>query len=102
MATAAKFPIDVAIHNHLMSSSQRLPMPAESRGMTLPEPVFPQFPERLNDPGSEFPPERRQWGAKDVYRYSRGWLFPYVRSTVLPGEFHPITADLFVEYKCNL
>jgi len=26
---------------------------------------------------------------------SRGWLFPYVRSRVLPGEFHPITAYLF-------
>ena len=32
----------------------------------------------------------------------RGWLFPYVRSRVLPGEFHPIIAYLFLEYKCNL
>jgi pyruvate-formate lyase-activating enzyme len=32
----------------------------------------------------------------------RGWLFPYVRSRVLPGDFHPITAYLFVEYKCNI
>ena len=29
----------------------------------------------------------------------RGWLFPYVRSRVLSGEFHPITAYLFLEYK---
>ena len=102
MATTAKFRIDVAIHDLLMNSSQRLPAPAEAMGLTLPDPVFPQFPERLNDPGPETPPEKRKWGAKDLYRASRGWLFPYVRSRVMPGEFHPITAYLFVEYKCNL
>src|SRR5260221_12266167 len=102
MATAAKFRIDVAIHDLLMNSAQKPPMPAEAMGLTLPEPVFPQFPDRLNDPGPDMPPEKRKWGPKDVYRYSRGWLAPYVRSRVLPGEFHPITAYLFVEYKCNL
>ena len=102
MATAAKFRIDVAIHDLLMNSTQRSPAPAEARGLTLPEPIFPQFPERLTDPGPETPPEKRKWGAKDVYRYSRGWLGPYLRSRVLPGDFHPITAYLFVEYKCNL
>ena len=102
MATAAKFRIDVAIHDLLTNSNQQPPAPAQAKGLTLPEPVFPQFPERFSDPGPETPPERRKWGVKDVYRYSRGWLGPYVRSRVLPGEFHPITAYLFVEYKCNL
>src|ERR1700752_831591 len=102
MATAAKFRIDVAIHDLLVNSSQRPPAPAQAKGLTLPEPVFPQFPGRLDDPGPEIPPAKRKWGAKDVYRYSRGWLGPYVRSRVLPGDFHPITAYLFVEYKCNL
>ncbi len=37
-----------------------------------------------------------------MYRTSRGWLYPYVRSRVMPGQFHPITAYLFLEYKCNL
>jgi hypothetical protein len=101
MATAAKFRIDVAIHDLLMNSSER-PAPAEAKGLTLPTPVFPQFPERLSDPGPVTPLEKRKWGAKDSYRIARGWLFPYVRSRVLPGEFHPITAYLFVEYKCNL
>jgi len=32
----------------------------------------------------------------------RGWLFPYIRSRVMPGDFQPVTAYLFVEYKCNL
>src|ERR1700704_3308367 len=102
MATAAKFRIDVAIHDLLMNSTKTPPMPAEAMGLTLPEPVFPRFPDRLKDPGPETPPEKRQWGAKDVYRTSRGWLFPYVRSRIMPGEFHPITAYLFIEYKCNL
>ena len=72
MATAAKFRIDVAIHDLLMNSSQRPPAPPEPKGLTLPEPVFPQFPDRLKDPGPEIPPEQRKWGAKDIYRSSRG------------------------------
>ena len=32
----------------------------------------------------------------------RGWLFPYMRSRVMPGDFHPIIAYLFTEWKCNL
>src|SRR5208282_4270187 len=90
MATAAKFRIDVAIHDLLMNSAQRSPAPASAQGLTLPEPVFPQYPERLSDPGPEAPPEKRQWGVRDVYRYSRGWLFPYVRSRVLPYYRVPV------------
>ena len=70
--------------------------------MELPEPVFPQYPERLGDPGPETPPERRHWNREEIYRKMRGWLFPYIRSRVLPGDFHPITAYLFLEYKCNV
>jgi sulfatase maturation enzyme AslB (radical SAM superfamily) len=32
----------------------------------------------------------------------RGWLFPYVKSRVRPGDFHPIIAYLFTDWKCNL
>jgi MoaA/NifB/PqqE/SkfB family radical SAM enzyme len=39
---------------------------------------------------------------RQVYRKMRGWLFPYIRSRALAGDFHPITAFLFLEYKCNL
>jgi len=56
----------------------------------------------LGTPGPDAPPERRHWNKEKVYRTMRGWLFPYVRSRILPGEFHPITAYLFLEYKCNL
>jgi sulfatase maturation enzyme AslB (radical SAM superfamily) len=102
MTAAPKFRIDVTINDLLTSTNQLPPAPAEFRGLSLPSPVFPQFPERINDPGPQLPPEKRKWGLKDIYRTSRGWLAPYVRSRVLPGEFHPITAYLFIEYKCNL
>jgi len=102
MATAARFRIDITIHNLLTNASQPPLAPAEPKGFTLPDPVFPQFPKRLNDPGLEVPPDKRKWGLRDIYRTSRGWLFPYVRPRILPGEFHPITAYLFIEYKCNL
>src|SRR5215813_13649325 len=101
MTATPKFRIDVTI-NDLLTANQRPAAPAESRGLTLPDPVYPQYPERLQDPGPEVPPKKRNWGLNDIYRISRGWLFPYVRSRVMPGEFHPITAYLFLEYKCNL
>jgi len=76
MTAAPKFRIDVAINDLLTSTTQRPPAPAEEKGLTLPNPAFPQFPDRLNDPGPEVPPEKRKWGLHDIYRTSRGWLFP--------------------------
>ena len=102
MATTPRFRIDVDIHNLLMHSSPRPVKLPVAMGMTLPEAVFPQFPNKLADPGPSTLPEHRGWQWPEVYRKMRGWLFPYIRSRVLPGDFHPITAYLFVEYKCNL
>ena len=102
MATAPKFRIDVAIHDLLMNGGPQAPRIPQPRGLTLPEPVFPQHPELLHQEGPETPPEKREWSRQQIYRKMRGWLFPYIRSRVLPGEFHPITSYLFVEYKCNL
>jgi MoaA/NifB/PqqE/SkfB family radical SAM enzyme len=102
MATVPKFRIDVDIHNLLMNSAPGpVPVPPP-KGLTLPEPVFPQHPEKLSDPGPATIPESRNWTMPQVYRKMRGWLFPYIRSRVQPGDFHPITAYLFLEYKCNL
>lgn len=101
-AAPAKFRIDVAIHDLLMNSSPKPPQPAAAKGATLPEPVFPMRPEILDDPGLETPPEKRKWTPKLLARTARGWLYPYIKSRVLPGTFHPITAYLFLEYKCNL
>jgi MoaA/NifB/PqqE/SkfB family radical SAM enzyme len=102
MATIPRFRIDVDIHNLLVNSTSKGPQRAAAMGMTLPEPVFPQYPAKLSDPGPAVLPEGRDWTLPQAYRIMRGWLFPYIRSRVLAGEFHPITAYLFVEYKCNL
>jgi len=104
MAASAQptFRIDVAINDLLMHSAPEPPMPPSARGATLPEPIFPQYPEMLADPGPETPPDRRDWSREHIMRKVRGWLVPYMRSRVMPGQFHPITAYLFMEYKCNL
>jgi MoaA/NifB/PqqE/SkfB family radical SAM enzyme len=102
MATTAKFRMDVNTHDDLWGPSSGSAAPPPAKGLTLPDAVFPQHPELLKDPGPSVPPEKRQWRHKEIYRKLRGWLFPYVKSRMLPGEFHPITAYLFVEYKCNL
>ena len=102
MATVPKFRIAVDIHDLLMNAAPGpVPVPPP-KGLTLPEPVFPQHPEKLSDPGPATIPESRNWTMPQVYKQMRGWLFPYIRSRALPGDFHPITAYLFLEYKCNL
>jgi hypothetical protein len=72
MTTVPAFRIDVAIHDLLTNSSQHPPAPAEPKGLMLPQPVFPQSPGRLTEPGPETPPERRRWAAKDIYRTAQG------------------------------
>ncbi len=96
-----KFRIDSDVHQLLVHSTPQHPK-LVSLGTNLPEPVFPQYPEKLHDPGPETPPEQRNWTASLIWRTVRGWLIPYVRSRVLPGELHPITAYFFLDYKCNL
>ena len=104
-----RFRLEARMHGSLMKgSSHGAPAPAKI-GLTLPEPVFPQFPAlRGNvDPDPKYLP------SKDHPYYSRitpfilsralrGWLYPYLKSRLLPGDFHPIIAYLFTEYKCNL
>ncbi len=104
MASPAQptFRIDIAINDLLVHSAPKPPVPPAPKGATLPEPVFPQHPELLSDPGPETPPEKRHWSREHIMRKVRGWLVPYLRSRLMPGDFHPITAYLFVEYKCNI
>lgn len=102
METATKARIDLATNDLLMSPNRKPFEISTDKGCTLPNPVFPQFPDKLADPGPAIPPAKREWTAGQMMRAARGWLVPYLRSRVLPGEFHPITAYLFTEYKCNL
>jgi MoaA/NifB/PqqE/SkfB family radical SAM enzyme len=70
-------------------------------GEKLPEPVFPQHPEFLTDepwPGDG----ERHWPASKIWHAMHGWALPFVKSRLLPGDFHPIIAYLFTEYRCNL
>ncbi|MGQ9823095.1 MAG: radical SAM protein [Thermogutta sp.] len=105
------FKLDVPVHELLKRPSPRaVPSPQPSRPaapLTLPEPVFPQHPELLVDPPGfaeqpHVPPARRHWSVQHIFKAMRGWVFPYFRSRLLPGDFHPIIAYLFTEYKCNL
>ncbi len=103
MTTATpKFRIDVAMHDLLMHANPNPPAALPPAGVTLPEPVFPQHPELLDQSGPETLPDKRGWRPHEIYRKMRGWLFPYIKSRVLPGDFHPITSYLFLDYKCNL
>src|SRR5215467_9146207 len=108
-ASTPQFRLDLPLHQLLY---QR-PAPEQPKGpvsptqkQSLPEPVFPRHPELIREPAEDHkphvPPERRHWTAKHHLRTVRGWLVPYLRSRLLPGDFHPITAYLFLEYKCNL
>ncbi len=97
----SRFRIDVAL-NDLLIKNHVPRLQIMDGGKKLPEPIFPRFPEKLADPGPAVVPEARKWKASHLLRSMRGWLVPYLRSRLLPGEFHPITAYLFVEYKCNL
>jgi MoaA/NifB/PqqE/SkfB family radical SAM enzyme len=105
------FRVDVQLHDLLVSDKRKaasLPIPSP-QPQVLPEPVFPQHPELLDDSKFNYQDElqgalkgRRKWTRPMVLRAMNGWLFPYVKSRVLPGEFHPIIAYLFTEWKCNL
>jgi MoaA/NifB/PqqE/SkfB family radical SAM enzyme len=110
-ASAQSFRLDVQLHDLLTHSplpSPLLPRHSDVTGVTLPEPVFPQHPDLLNsDDNYEVELERakkgrRKWTAPLVLRSMQGWLFPYIRSRVYRGAFHPIIAYLFTEWKCNL
>jgi MoaA/NifB/PqqE/SkfB family radical SAM enzyme len=92
-----------------MPQNLRLPDEPFGRGTSpswgeaggLPIPVFPQHPELLTDepwPGDG----ERHWTRPQIYRAMRAWVFPYFKSRLLHGDFQPIIAYLFTEFRCNL
>ncbi|MGH9433312.1 MAG: radical SAM protein [Terriglobia bacterium] len=107
---APPFRLDVQLHELLKRpASNRLLPPPVAVPQKLPDPVFPQHPELLtgehlamDEHGSPTDPYQRQWTAPIIYKAMRGWMFPYLKSRLLPGDFHPIIAYLFTEWKCNL
>jgi pyruvate-formate lyase-activating enzyme len=103
------FRLDVPLHNLLQQPQRNSPKPS-GPGKTLPEPVFPQYPELLHEideagiAAHEFVLRtgKRQWPPSRILKTMRGWMFPYFKSRIYPGDFQPITAYLFTEWKCNL
>lgn len=106
--TDQRFRLDAQIHDSLMRNSKPVISFPQKPSAKLPEPVFPRFPERLGDvaPDPRVVPAPGSYRTRitpfEVGRAMRGWLYPYIRSRVLPGDFHPIIAYLFTEYKCNI
>ena len=76
--------------------------------LSLPEPPYPRFPEKCGNleparlPVDNVSTERPPTKLPIIMRAVRGWAVPYLRSRFLPGDFHPIVAYLFTDFKCNL
>jgi pyruvate-formate lyase-activating enzyme len=98
------FRLDVPLHNLLTQAGSRSILPTVINPEPLPDPIFPQQPELLGDDGlgPPIPPPKRRYTTEHITRAMRGWAVPWLKSRVQPGDFHPIIAYLFTEWKCNL
>ena len=101
--------LDVELQDLLQRPGARRPIAPPVEPVSLPAPAFPRHPELLVDHplpedahGAPGNPYARRWTGPQVLRAMRGWLLPYIKSRVLPGNFNPIIAYLFTEWKCNL
>jgi MoaA/NifB/PqqE/SkfB family radical SAM enzyme len=96
---STSFPL--TFHRAGLTSGMRPTFTPPPEDAALPEPVFPLKPDLLTD--DELPGDgERHWTPAQIYHALHGWAFPYVKSRLLPGDFHPIVAYLFTEFKCNL
>lgn len=70
----------------------------------LPNAHFPRRPELLWAADEKYFPTNghRRWKAGEILHAMHGWAVPFFKSRVLPGDFHPLIAYLFNEWKCNL
>ena len=102
----SSFRLDVPLHQLLTKpSGEKLGFRAVGAPQRFPDPVFPQRPELLgpiDESDRWIPPEKRRWTGGQIYHAMQGWLFPYIRSRVTAGDFHPLISYLFTEFKCNL
>ena len=108
------FRLDVPLDDLLQKPPEPSPLARVEHqpriSLALPSPVFPQHPELLHEIDADdiaahetvLQTGKRHWPASKVIKTMRGWMLPYFKSRVLPGEFQPIIAYLFTEWKCNL
>src|SRR4030081_3271292 len=107
---SSPFRLDVPLHSLLQQPPEKPSSKYAKQPETLPTPVFPQHPELMHDLDAEdiaahdhvLQTGKRYWPASRIFQTMRGWMFPYFKSRVLPGDFQPIIAYLFTEWKCNL
>ena len=98
--------LDVQLHELLMKPTARpaAPLPPVGTPQTLPMPPFPSRPELQQGSDEDYIPKdrKRKYGPRQIMHAMRGLALPYVKSRILPGDFHPIVSYLFTEWKCNL
>jgi len=111
---AQPFRLDVPLHDLLQKPPDHPTLARAEREtqppLTLPSPAFPQHPALMHELDAAdiaahdavLRTGKRHWPAAKVMKTMRGWMFPYFKSRVLPGDFQPIIAYLFTEWKCNL
>jgi len=102
---SSSYRIRTSVNDELMTGERsHIAPPPVGVPQTLPEPVFPQNPKLFVSPDeAHFPKNgKRHSTVPQIYHSMRGWMFPYFRSRLARGEFHPIIAYLFNEWKCNL
>src|SRR5262249_32956159 len=107
---AQPFRLDVPLHSLLQNPSES---PTQARdehkpltSLVLPSPVFPQQPALLHEIDAAdiaahetvLHTGKRHWPVAKVMKTMRGWMTPYFKSRILPGEFQPIIAYLFTEW----
>jgi len=104
-SSASTYRLSISANEELKrgARSQVPPAPGGVQ-QSFPEPAFPQHPELFGAPDEDFFPRNgnRYWTAPQIRRAMQGWMLPFFRSRLLAGEFHPIIAFLFSEWKCNL
>ena len=100
------FRLDVPLHDLLTKpAAPQLGLQPSGIPQKFPDPVFPQHPELMvpiDITEKWSPPQKRTFTSGQIYHTMQGWLFPYIRSRVTSGDFHPLIAYLFTEFKCNL
>jgi MoaA/NifB/PqqE/SkfB family radical SAM enzyme len=102
---ASTYRLDTAL-NEVLKQGRRSELPPPPKGVeeSLPTPVFPRNPALYEAPDEDYIPKdgKRHYPASQIFHHMKGWMFPYFRSRLQPGQFHPIIAFLFNEWKCNL
>ena len=103
--SAPSYRLNASLNDDLMNGVRsQVPRSKSGVSLTLPDPVFPCKPKLFETPDESYLPKngKRHYTASEIYHTMRGWMFPYFRSRLQQGEFHPIIAYLFNESKCNL